>query len=112
MWTAPVANRGAFAISLGRGHASDNKGSEAAKPPEQSDAKHGPPSYKDMSLAALAGLVLFIFGVTQLSKGLEELNTDRMRNTLARFTSNPLQALPRVSSRPRCSSRRLSRSSW
>ncbi|HTU57065.1 MAG TPA: Na/Pi symporter [Polyangiales bacterium] len=45
-------------------------------------------SYKDMGLAALAGLVLFIFGVTQLSKGLEELNTERMRNTLARFTSN------------------------
>jgi phosphate:Na+ symporter len=44
--------------------------------------------YKQMGLAALAGLVLFIFGVTQLSKGLEELNTERMRNTLARFTSN------------------------
>jgi len=57
---------------------------------EEEGDKHGPPSYKEMSLAALAGLVLFIFGVTQLSKGLEELNTDRMRQTLARFTSNRL----------------------
>jgi phosphate:Na+ symporter len=43
-----------------------------------------------MSLAALAGLVLFFFGVSQLAGGLTELNTERMRRVLARFTSNRL----------------------
>jgi phosphate:Na+ symporter len=45
-------------------------------------------SYWHMGMAALAGLVLFIFGVTQLANGLGELNTDAMRRVLARFTTN------------------------
>lgn len=41
-----------------------------------------------MSMSALAGLVLFIFGVTQLAQGLGDLNSERMRRVTARFTSN------------------------
>jgi phosphate:Na+ symporter len=41
-----------------------------------------------MSMSALAGLVLFIFGVTQLAQGLGDLNSERMRRITERFTSN------------------------
>jgi phosphate:Na+ symporter len=41
-----------------------------------------------MSMSAMAGLVLFIFGVSQLAQGLGDLNSDRMRRWTARFTSN------------------------
>ncbi len=41
-----------------------------------------------MGMAALAGLVLFIYGLTRLAEGLEEVNTERMRGLLAKFTTN------------------------
>lgn len=41
-----------------------------------------------MAMGALAGLVLFIFGVTRLSEGLEDLGTERMRSLLSKFTTN------------------------
>jgi len=41
-----------------------------------------------MAMGALAGLVLFIFGVTRLSEGLEDLGTERMKNFLSKCTSN------------------------
>jgi phosphate:Na+ symporter len=43
-----------------------------------------------MSMAALAGLVLFIFGMSQLAQGLTELNSERMRRVVSRFTTNRL----------------------
>jgi hypothetical protein len=52
------------------------------------ETKHEAVDFWHMGLAALAGLVLFFFGVSQLANGLSELNTDRMRRLLARFTSN------------------------
>ncbi|MGL5943524.1 MAG: Na/Pi cotransporter family protein [Waterburya sp.] len=41
-----------------------------------------------MAMGALAGLVLFIFGVTRLSEGLEDLGTERMKNFLSKCTTN------------------------
>jgi phosphate:Na+ symporter len=41
-----------------------------------------------MMMSALAGLVLFIYGVTRLAQGLTELNTDRMREVMSKFTTN------------------------
>lgn len=41
-----------------------------------------------MGMAALAGLVLFIYGVSQLAQGLTDLNTERMREVMAKFTTN------------------------
>jgi phosphate:Na+ symporter len=41
-----------------------------------------------MAMSAVAGLVLFIYGVTQLAQGLGDLNSERMRRLTARFTQN------------------------
>lgn len=41
-----------------------------------------------MAMGALAGLVLFIFGVTRLSEGLEEMGTERMKSFLSKCTTN------------------------
>jgi phosphate:Na+ symporter len=46
-----------------------------------------------MAMGALAGLVLFIFGVTRLSEGLEDLGTDRMKNFLSKCTTNRFAAI-------------------
>jgi phosphate:Na+ symporter len=39
-------------------------------------------------MGALAGLVLFIYGLTRLGDGLEELSTERMKALLSKFTTN------------------------
>jgi len=41
-----------------------------------------------MTMGALAGLVLFIYGVTRLAEGLEHLAGDRMKNLVSKFTTN------------------------
>lgn len=41
-----------------------------------------------MAMGALAGLVLFIYGVTRLSEGLEEMGTERMKTFLSKCTTN------------------------
>jgi len=41
-----------------------------------------------MGMGALAGLVLFIYGVTRLSEGLEDMGTERMRGFLSQCTTN------------------------
>jgi phosphate:Na+ symporter len=46
-----------------------------------------------MAMGALAGLVLFIFGVTRLSEGLEDLGTDNMKNFLGKCTTNRFAAV-------------------
>lgn len=46
-----------------------------------------------MAMGALAGLVLFIYGVTRLSEGLEELGTDRMKSFLGKCTTNRFAAI-------------------
>lgn len=46
-----------------------------------------------MAMGALAGLVLFIFGVTRLSEGLEEMGTERMKGFLSKCTTNRFAAV-------------------
>ena len=41
-----------------------------------------------MTMGALAGLVLFIYGVTRLAEGLEHLAGDHMKNLVSKFTTN------------------------
>lgn len=41
-----------------------------------------------MAMGALAGLVLFIYGVTRLSEGLEDMGTERMKQFLSKCTTN------------------------
>ncbi|KAB8321097.1 Na/Pi cotransporter family protein [Tolypothrix campylonemoides VB511288] len=45
-------------------------------------------NFFQMAMGAIAGLVLFIYGVTRLSEGLEDIGTDRMKNLLSKFTTN------------------------
>lgn len=44
--------------------------------------------YFKITMSALAGLVLFIYGVTRLAQGLEAVAGERMRNWVGKFTSN------------------------
>jgi len=41
-------------------------------------------------MSVMAGLVLFLYGVTKMAEGMEALAGDRVRNILRNFTSNPL----------------------
>ncbi|MBD2107030.1 Na/Pi symporter [Nodosilinea sp. FACHB-13] len=41
-----------------------------------------------MIMGALAGLVLFIYGVTRLAEGLEDMGEERMKRLLSKFTTN------------------------
>ncbi|KAM3095697.1 Na/Pi cotransporter family protein [Phormidesmis sp. 146-35] len=41
-----------------------------------------------MTMGAIAGLVLFIYGVTRLAEGLEDVGEERMKNLLSKFTTN------------------------
>jgi phosphate:Na+ symporter len=61
--------------------------SPAAAGPAHTTA-HASLDWFAMSMSAMAGLVLFIFGVSQLAEGLGDLNSERMRRWTARFTAN------------------------
>jgi phosphate:Na+ symporter len=71
----------------------ESKG-DAAKEPEGADKKEGADekekslSWFSMVMSAVAGLVLFIYGVTRLAQGMAELNTERIRRVLGKFTTN------------------------
>jgi phosphate:Na+ symporter len=41
-----------------------------------------------IAMGAIAGLVLFIYGVTRLAEGLEDVGEERMKNLLSKFTTN------------------------
>ncbi len=41
-------------------------------------------------LSAVAGLTLFLYGVTRLSESLQQVASERMKKLLARFTAHPL----------------------
>ena len=47
-----------------------------------------------VALEVVGGLVLFLFGVLQLSRGIEPLAGERARELLSRFTTNPLAGVP------------------
>ncbi len=65
---------------------------QAPPPPGDSEKKAGEKEgvidFFKMAMGALAGLVLFIYGVTRLSEGLEDLGTERMKNFLSKCTTN------------------------
>ncbi len=58
--------------------------------PEAAGSKSGEKGidYFQVTMTALAGLVLFIYGVTRLAQGLEVVAGDGMRAWVGRFTSN------------------------
>lgn len=65
---------------------------QAPPPPGDSEKRaseeDGALDFFKMAMGALAGLVLFIYGVTRLAEGLEDLGTERMKNLLSKFTTN------------------------
>jgi phosphate:Na+ symporter len=65
---------------------------QAPPPPGDSETKgsekEGVIDFFKMAMGALAGLVLFIYGVTRLSEGLEDLGTERIKNFLSKCTTN------------------------
>lgn len=67
---------------------------EVAQAPSAPEAESPPAEQEEiidffaMAMGALAGLVLFIYGVTRLSEGLEDMGTERMKNLLSKFTTN------------------------
>ena len=75
--------------------ASNRRGEEATKAGDDGVGKE-PKADKiaafPMAMSAVAGLVLFLFGVTQLAQGLGHLNSERMRRVLSKFTTNRLAA--------------------
>jgi phosphate:Na+ symporter len=69
---------------------------QASPPSEKTESEEKEEAVIDffkMAMGALAGLVLFIFGVTRLSEGLEDLGTERMKNFLSKCTTNRFAAI-------------------
>jgi phosphate:Na+ symporter len=60
---------------------------------EVEEAEEAVIDFFKMAMGALAGLVLFIFGVTRLSEGLEDIGTERMKNFLSKCTTNRFAAV-------------------
>jgi phosphate:Na+ symporter len=65
----------------------------SASETSESEAEEAIIDFFAMAMGALAGLVLFIFGVTRLSEGLEDLGTERMKNFLSKCTTNRFAAV-------------------
>ena len=106
-WHGGEASRTRFELPIAQAHAQDLKPPQIA---EKSSAEPGQAGEKtprgsqkksekktisafSMAMSALAGLVLFFYGVTRLAEGLGELNTERMRKVMAKFTTNRFAGL-------------------
>jgi phosphate:Na+ symporter len=72
----------------GEPNSDPSSGSNEAKAGGDAPAERKGLDWFAMAMSAIAGLVLFIFGVTQLAQGLGDMNSERMRRVTERFTSN------------------------
>lgn len=61
---------------------------QTPNPANEKEAEEEVIDFFAMTMGALAGLVLFIYGVTRLAEGLEDMGSDRMKNLLAKCTTN------------------------
>jgi phosphate:Na+ symporter len=57
-------------------------------PLNQAEKKADVIDFFKMGMGALAGLVLFIYGVTRLAEGLEDVGEERVKKILSKFTTN------------------------
>ncbi|MBD2124210.1 Na/Pi cotransporter family protein [Trichocoleus sp. FACHB-262] len=57
-------------------------------PEEQGEGEEEAIDFFKMAMGAIAGLVLFIYGVTRLAEGLEDVGEERMKRLLSKFTTN------------------------
>ncbi|MGV0027883.1 Na/Pi cotransporter family protein [Phormidesmis priestleyi] len=65
----------------------ESSGSKKPDPHLAQEGSKGIDFFK-MAMGAIAGLVLFIYGVTRLAEGLEDVGEERMKNLLSKFTTN------------------------
>lgn len=70
------------------GEKSESSKPKESKLPLSQDGKKGEIDFFKMGMGAIAGLVLFIYGVTRLAEGLEDVGGERMKKTLSKFTTN------------------------
>ncbi|MBD2054723.1 Na/Pi cotransporter family protein [Oculatella sp. FACHB-28] len=64
--------------------------SAPSEPPltEEGEEEEKSVDFFRIAMGAIAGLVLFIYGVTRLAEGLEDVGEARMKNLLSKFTTN------------------------
>ncbi|NEQ22955.1 MAG: Na/Pi cotransporter family protein [Microcoleus sp. SIO2G3] len=85
-----AVNSIAVAQSPETSSAAESSGSDSPTTPHspQEEETEEAMNFFQMAMGAIAGLVLFIYGVTRLSEGLEDLGGSRMKNFLGKFTTN------------------------
>lgn len=101
LWSVPTSEHSVQAQTLIKPDVQQGSTFEIAQAPAAPEAGKGASAAESteeeqeelldffaMAMGALAGLVLFIFGVTRLSEGLEEMGTERMRGFLSKATTN------------------------
>ncbi|NJN86045.1 MAG: Na/Pi cotransporter family protein [Leptolyngbyaceae cyanobacterium SL_7_1] len=91
--TQAVASTTASTTAIAAAPAYQVAAAPAAPAAEPEEAEEELLNFFAMAMGALAGLVLFIFGVTRLSEGLEDLGTERMKNFLGKCTTNRFAAV-------------------
>lgn len=65
-----------------------SKAKEPKLPLSQDEKEEEKIDFFKMGMGAVAGLVLFIYGVTRLAEGLEDVGEARMKRLLSKFTTN------------------------
>lgn len=66
---------------------------EAQKPASSEGEGNGELDVFKIVMGLLAGLVLFLYGVTRMAEGLKEIVGDRAKNILSKFTTNRFAAV-------------------
>lgn len=67
----------------------NSESKDPAKPPLTEEQKKAEEiDFFKIAMGAIAGLVLFIYGVTRLAEGLEDVGEERTKNLLSKFTTN------------------------
>lgn len=82
--TANAQTNGSGAVQ----EAESGEAQQPALPLSQDEQQAEVIDFFKMAMGAIAGLVLFIYGVTRLAEGLEEVGEERMKNLLSKFTTN------------------------
>lgn len=65
-----------------------NNSQQSNLPLSQEEQEEESIDFFKMAMGAIAGLVLFIYGVTRLAEGLEDVGEERMKRLLSKFTTN------------------------
>ncbi|MBE9179096.1 Na/Pi cotransporter family protein [Oculatella sp. LEGE 06141] len=75
-------------LPLGNSNYAELMASAPSEPPLTEEEEEKTVDFFRIAMGAIAGLVLFIYGVTRLAQGLEDVGEARMKNLLSKFTTN------------------------